>query len=59
MQAPIAISVPPPMPATESLDPMVIARIVKHAKWAISALNYEDAETARKELRAALMLLGG
>lgn len=43
----------------ESLDPMVIASIQKHAKWAISALNYDDLDTARKELRAALAMLGG
>lgn len=30
----------------------------KHAKWAISALNFEDADTAVKELRLALQALG-
>ncbi|KAF5021147.1 hypothetical protein F66182_6847 [Fusarium sp. NRRL 66182] len=30
----------------------------KHAKWAISALNFEDIPTAVKELRNALALLG-
>ena len=30
----------------------------KHAKWAISALNFEDADTAVKELRIALRALG-
>ena len=30
----------------------------KHARFAISALNYEDVETAIKELRLALRLLG-
>jgi vacuolar protein sorting-associated protein VTA1 len=30
----------------------------KHAKWAISALNFEDADTAVKELRTALRALG-
>lgn len=30
----------------------------KHAKWAISALNFEDADTAVKELRIALQALG-
>ncbi|KAK4098756.1 DUF605-domain-containing protein [Parathielavia hyrcaniae] len=30
----------------------------KHAKWAISALNFEDVPTAVKELRKALELLG-
>jgi vacuolar protein sorting-associated protein VTA1 len=30
----------------------------KHAKWAISALNFEDVNTAVKELRLALQALG-
>lgn len=30
----------------------------KHAKWAISALNFEDVATAVKELRGALRVLG-
>jgi vacuolar protein sorting-associated protein VTA1 len=30
----------------------------KHAKWAISALNFEDVPTAVKELRIALQNLG-
>jgi vacuolar protein sorting-associated protein VTA1 len=30
----------------------------KHAKWAISALNFEDSATAVKELRLALQALG-
>ena len=34
-----------------------IARIQKHAKWAISALNYEDLATARKEFLMALEIL--
>lgn len=51
---------PPSAPITvpETLDPSAIAAIQKHAKWAISALNYDDLETARKELRAALVMLG-
>ena len=43
----------------ESMDPLEISKIQKHAKWAISALNYEDFETARKELKEALRMLGG
>lgn len=30
----------------------------KHAKWAVSALNFEDVDTAVKELRIALRALG-
>ncbi|GAA5888150.1 hypothetical protein JCM16303_004738 [Sporobolomyces ruberrimus] len=48
-----------PPPAVEFLDPFEIAKVQKHAKWAISALNYEDLETARKELKEALRMLGG
>jgi vacuolar protein sorting-associated protein VTA1 len=39
-------------------DDVAIAKAQKHAKWAISALNFEDAETAVRELRAALQTLG-
>lgn len=39
-------------------DEEAIAKAQKHARWAISALNFEDAETAVKELRAALVTLG-
>ncbi|KAH8812975.1 Vta1 like-domain-containing protein [Xylogone sp. PMI_703] len=39
-------------------DDVSIAKAQKHARWAISALNFEDAETAVKELREALKTLG-
>lgn len=55
---PVASAPPPPAEVTNTLDPMLIGTIQKHAKWAISALNYDDLDTARKELRAALILLG-
>jgi vacuolar protein sorting-associated protein VTA1 len=35
-----------------------VAKAQKHARWAISALNFEDADTAVKELKAALQTLG-
>ncbi|KAF2855478.1 DUF605-domain-containing protein [Plenodomus tracheiphilus IPT5] len=35
-----------------------IMEATKHAKWAISALNFEDSATAVKELRIALRALG-
>lgn len=41
-----------------NLDPSVVSRIQKHLKWSGSALNYDDYDTARKELKAALLLLG-
>ena len=49
----------PPRPASPpQLTPTQVSRIQKHCRFAISALDYEDAETARKELRAALAMLG-
>jgi vacuolar protein sorting-associated protein VTA1 len=41
------------------LTPALIVKAQKHCRFAISSLDYEDAEQARKELRAALALLGG
>jgi vacuolar protein sorting-associated protein VTA1 len=52
---------PPPSAAAKQqliTDDMAIAKAQKHARWAISALNFEDAETAVKELREALKTLG-
>lgn len=48
-------SAPPPPPL--ELTPEIIAKAQKRCRYAISALDYEDAETARKELREALALL--
>ncbi|KAJ3829837.1 DUF605-domain-containing protein [Lentinula raphanica] len=50
---------PPIVPQEVELTPAVIAKAQKHCRFAISALDYEDAEQARKELRAALATLGG
>lgn len=52
---------PPPPPALQGPlrnDEDSIMEATKHAKWAISALNFEDAATAVKELRIALRALG-
>jgi vacuolar protein sorting-associated protein VTA1 len=52
--------IPTPLPLNDfQLTPTVIAKAQKHCRFAISSLDYEDAEQARKELRAALALLGG
>lgn len=40
------------------VDDASIAKAEKHAKWAISALNFDDVPTAVKELRNALETLG-
>ena len=47
----------PPQPQVV-VDDEAIAKAQKHARWAISALNYDDVETAVKELRNALSTLG-
>jgi len=47
-----------PMHPVELTNAM-IAKVQKHCRFAISSLDYEDAEQARKELREALALLGG
>ncbi|KAI0332014.1 DUF605-domain-containing protein [Cubamyces sp. BRFM 1775] len=41
------------------LTAQVVNRVQKHCRYAISALDYEDAEQAIKELRTALRMLGG
>jgi vacuolar protein sorting-associated protein VTA1 len=63
--------IPPPVPAPVPLPPVQavapgtyrtdddsIMLAQKHAKWAMSALNFEDVDTAVKELRLALQTLG-
>jgi len=49
---------PPPRVVPVELTSSVIAKAQKHARFAISALEYEDAVTARKQLRDALAVLG-
>lgn len=54
---------PPPTPPVSGqahylTDEESILKAQKHARWAISALNFEDANTAVKELRGALKALG-
>jgi vacuolar protein sorting-associated protein VTA1 len=44
--------------ATYIVDDEAILSAQKHAKWAISALNFEDVDTAVQELRIALQSLG-
>ena len=49
----------PPQPITSGaqLGDDAIAKAQKHAKWAISALNFDDVQTAVQELRGALETL--
>lgn len=45
-------------PDVYNTDDESVLAAQKHAKWAISALNFEDVGTAVKELRAGLQALG-
>ncbi|KAL8734143.1 MAG: hypothetical protein Q9166_001628 [cf. Caloplaca sp. 2 TL-2023] len=66
--APFRQYTPPPPPPSFSqqpahapnfvIDEEAISKAQKHARWAISALNFEDVNTAVKELRGALESLG-
>ena len=50
---------PPPEPSPPpELTPGLIAKAQKHCRFAISSLDYEDVQQARKELYAALAILG-
>ena len=53
-------SAPPPVSgqANYLTDEEAILKAQKHARWAISALNFEDTNTAVKELKGALEALG-
>ncbi|KAI1491308.1 Vta1 like-domain-containing protein [Biscogniauxia mediterranea] len=48
----------PTSSSSYNTDDMAIVQAQKHAKWAISALNFEDVPTAVRELQAALATLG-
>ncbi|PYH89249.1 DUF605-domain-containing protein [Aspergillus ellipticus CBS 707.79] len=57
---------PAPVPATsgsskvnsQPVDDQTIALAQKHARWAVSALTFDDVDTAIKELRNSLKCLG-
>ncbi|CAK7272653.1 hypothetical protein SEPCBS57363_005238 [Sporothrix epigloea] len=53
-QPPAAVTHVPPA----TIDDLAMVNAQKHAKWAISALNFEDVSTAVRELRKALEFLG-
>ncbi|KAM0512989.1 hypothetical protein ACHAPE_008349 [Trichoderma viride] len=62
IHAPVPIA-PPPIPTLggrpgAAVDQKSMAQAQKHAKFAISALNFDDVPTAVKELRNALSTLG-
>jgi vacuolar protein sorting-associated protein VTA1 len=59
--APITQAVQPVQPAppvNAVVDEEAIMKAQKHARWAISALNFEDVPTAIRELKGALASLG-
>ncbi|KAG5342018.1 hypothetical protein C0989_005698 [Termitomyces sp. Mn162] len=56
LYSPLSLSQHLPPIAVE-LTPSIVAKVQKHCRFAISSLDYEDAEQARKELRAALAIL--
>jgi vacuolar protein sorting-associated protein VTA1 len=49
---------PPPPTNYADVDEEHILQAQKHARWAISALNFEDVPTAVKEFQSALRALG-
>lgn len=60
---PVPASIPPASASAAAktkfeADDVAIAAAQKHARWAISALNFEDCDTAVRELRKALEQLG-
>ena len=57
-QQPGAAMAPPPQPVNVVVDEERIMKAQKHARWAISALNFEDVPTAIRELQGALASLG-
>ncbi|KAL8376870.1 hypothetical protein RB595_007819 [Gaeumannomyces hyphopodioides] len=56
--APATASATAPPASGYITDDVAITKAQKHARWAISALNFEDVPTAVKELRNALETLG-
>ncbi|KAH8144704.1 uncharacterized protein LAJ45_11298 [Morchella importuna] len=57
-QAPTPAPAAPPKRAKKEVTPEEMTKAQKHARWAISALDYEDVETAIAQFRMGLELLG-
>lgn len=55
---PAAVAAPAMASGPYLTDDEAVASAMKHAKWATSALNFEDVPTAVKELQEALRSLG-
>ncbi|KAL2808129.1 DUF605-domain-containing protein [Aspergillus granulosus] len=58
--AALVAAAPPPSSQTnpQNIDDQAISQAQKHARWAVSALSFDDVNTAIKELRNSLKLLG-
>lgn len=56
-QAPVAYA-PAPSQPSHSIDDNSISLAQKHARWAVSAMTFDDVDTAIKELRNSLRYLG-
>ncbi|KAM5462831.1 hypothetical protein MauCBS54593_007812 [Microsporum audouinii] len=54
---PISSSTPMVSSSGQTVDEEAISNAQKHARWAVSALNFDDVNTAIKELQKALNLL--
>ncbi|KAL2863902.1 uncharacterized protein BJX67DRAFT_231758 [Aspergillus lucknowensis] len=61
----VPVNIPPAPAPTASvqgnshhIDDQAITQAQKHARWAVSALSFDDVNTAIKELRNSLKLLG-
>ncbi|KAH0608919.1 uncharacterized protein H6S33_001147 [Morchella sextelata] len=57
-QAPTPAPAAPPKRVKKEVTPEEMTKAQKHARWAISALDYEDVETAIAQFRLGLQLLG-
>ncbi|KAJ5573422.1 Vacuolar protein sorting-associate Vta1 N-terminal [Penicillium hispanicum] len=57
---PVPAAPPPAAPSqpSHSVDDQSISMAQKHARWAVSALTFDDVDTAVKELRNSLRYLG-
>ena len=57
--APVPAAAPGPGPSTwKDADDQSIAQAQKHARWAVSALTFDDVNTAIRELKNSLKVLG-
>jgi vacuolar protein sorting-associated protein VTA1 len=57
-RAPVAPPTAAPSQPTHGVDDNSIALAQKHARWAVSAMTFDDVDTAIKELRNSLRYLG-